>query len=155
MRPENVWDYPRPPRAEPVAERLRIVFAGMLVAETSGGDPGARDLAPAGLLPAARGLHLPRHHPPSGRASASGRAWRAISRWLRAAARRWIAPGPIPIPLLAFAAIRDHVAVYPAAMDACFVGDEQVQPQPGGFYGGWVTSNLTGPFKGGPGTMGW
>ena len=40
-------------------------------------------------------------------------------------------------------------------MDACFVGDEQATPQPGGFYGGWVTRNLLGPFKGAPGTMGW
>ena len=58
-------------------------------------------------------------------------------------------------PTSAFAAIADHLAVYPQAMDACFVGDEQATPQPGGFYGGWVTRNLLGPFKGAPGTMGW
>ena len=63
----------------------------------------------------------------------------------------WSYPEPTP----AFASIRDHLAVYPAAMEACFVDDEQVSPQPGGFYGGWVTSNLVGPFKGAPGTMGW
>ena len=60
-----------------------------------------------------------------------------------------------PDPVAAYAAIADHLAVYPQAMDACFVGDEQVTPQPGGFYGGWVTRNLLGPFKGAPGTMGW
>jgi hypothetical protein len=63
----------------------------------------------------------------------------------------WSYPAPTP----GFAALRDHVAIYCAAMDACFVGDEQVSPQPGGFYGGWVTSNLIGPFKGGPGTEFW
>ena len=52
-------------------------------------------------------------------------------------------------------ALRDHLAVYPAAMEACFVGGERVRPQPGGFYGGWITGNLVGPFKGGPGSAGW
>ena len=60
-----------------------------------------------------------------------------------------------PEPTAAFAALRDHVAVYAGPMDACFVGDEQASPQPGGFYGGWVTSNLIGPFKGSPGTEFW
>jgi uncharacterized protein (DUF427 family) len=60
-----------------------------------------------------------------------------------------------PNPEAAYAALRDHLAVYAGAMDACFVGDETVTPQPGGFYGGWVTSDLKGPFKGVPGSMGW
>ena len=48
-----------------------------------------------------------------------------------------------------------HVAFYAARMDACYVDDELVEPQPGAFYGGWITSDVVGPFKGGPGTMGW
>ena len=63
----------------------------------------------------------------------------------------WSYPDPAP----AFAAIRDHLAVYAGAMDRCYVGDEAVTPQPGGFYGGWITGGLQGPFKGGPGTTGW
>ncbi len=63
----------------------------------------------------------------------------------------WGYPDPTP----AFAALRDHVAVYAGPMDACFVGDERATPQPGGFYGGWVTANLTGPFKGAGGTEFW
>jgi uncharacterized protein (DUF427 family) len=51
--------------------------------------------------------------------------------------------------------IRDHIAVYPALMDACTVDGEVVTPQPGGFYGGWITGRIVGPFKGGPGTQGW
>ena len=58
-------------------------------------------------------------------------------------------------PTPSFAALRGHLAVYPQAMDACFVDDEKVTPQPGGFYGGWITQNLVGPFKGAPGTSGW
>jgi uncharacterized protein (DUF427 family) len=60
-----------------------------------------------------------------------------------------------PTPSSAFAALVDHVAVYPGAMDACYVDGELVVSQPGGFYGGWVTSRVTGPFKGIPGSSGW
>jgi len=60
-----------------------------------------------------------------------------------------------PDPTTPFSALADHVAFYCAPMDACWVGDEQATPQPGGFYGGWVTSWVVGPFKGEPGTMGW
>jgi hypothetical protein len=55
----------------------------------------------------------------------------------------------------AFAALRDHVSVYPGRMDACFLDEEEVRPQEGSFYGGWITADLVGPFKGAPGTMGW
>ena len=54
-----------------------------------------------------------------------------------------------------FTAMAGHVAVYAEPMDACHVGDEKVVPQPGNFYGGWVTSNITGPVKGAPGTTHW
>jgi len=74
-----------------------------------------------------------------------------VSRSVVAAQGGWYYPSPTP----AFAELVDHVAVYAAAMDACTVGGEPVVPQPGGFYGGWVTSDLTGPFKGGPGSVGW
>jgi hypothetical protein len=58
-------------------------------------------------------------------------------------------------PSPAFAALAGHVAFYAARMDACFVDGERVTPQPGGFYGGWITANVVGPFKGGPGSRGW
>jgi uncharacterized protein (DUF427 family) len=63
----------------------------------------------------------------------------------------WYYPQPTP----AFAAIQDYVAFYPSRMEACYVDDELVIPQPGDFYGGWVTSDIVGPFKGEPGTWGW
>ena len=63
----------------------------------------------------------------------------------------WFYPDPVP----AFAVLRDHVAVYPGRMEACFVGDERVRAQDGDFYGGWITDEIVGPFKGGPGTWGW
>ena len=60
-----------------------------------------------------------------------------------------------PEPSARFEALRDHVALYPGRVDGCTVDGEVVQPQPGNFYGGWITSRVTGPFKGGPGTSGW
>jgi uncharacterized protein (DUF427 family) len=58
-------------------------------------------------------------------------------------------------PTSQFLPIRSYLAFYAAPMDACYVGDEKAEPQPGGFYGGWVTSRVVGPFKGGPGSWGW
>ena len=63
----------------------------------------------------------------------------------------WSYPAPTP----AFAAIRDHIAFYPSLMQACWVGDERVVAQDGDFYGGWITGDVAGPFKGAPGTSGW
>lgn len=63
----------------------------------------------------------------------------------------WAYPNPTPD----FGPIRDHIAVYPALMDGCFVDGERATPQEGGFYGGWITPDVAGPFKGGPGTRGW
>jgi uncharacterized protein (DUF427 family) len=54
-----------------------------------------------------------------------------------------------------YAALRDHVAFYPGRMEAAYLDDEEVQAQPGDFYGGWITADLEGPFKGGPGSRGW
>jgi uncharacterized protein (DUF427 family) len=60
-----------------------------------------------------------------------------------------------PNPTAAFTDIKDYVAFYPSRMDACYVDDEQVQAQAGDFYGGWITKNIVGPFKGNLGTWGW
>jgi uncharacterized protein (DUF427 family) len=84
--------------------------------------------------------------------------WKGAARYLDvvagdvvAARAAWCYPDPTP----AFRALADHVAVYPGAMDRCTVDGEVVLPQPGGFYGGWVTADVVGPFKGGPGSAGW
>jgi uncharacterized protein (DUF427 family) len=58
-------------------------------------------------------------------------------------------------PTAPFAPIAGFLAFYPSKMDACYVNDERVIAQPGDFYGGWITSDIVGPFKGDPGTMGW
>ena len=81
-----------------------------------------------------------------------GRAvyWDVVGPTRRAFRIGWSYPEPTP----AFAPIAHHVAFYAGLMDACFVGDEQVRPQPGGFYGGWVTSWIEEPVKGESGMEG-
>jgi uncharacterized protein (DUF427 family) len=152
---ESVWDYPRPPRLEPVAARIRIVLGGVTVADTTGAfrvletsHPPNYYLPPDAFLPGA--LVRTRR--------ASWCEWKGEAHYYDvhggdrvAHDAAWGYDAPTP----AFAAITGHVACYAGPMDACFVGDEQVVPQPGGFYGGWITGDVTGPFKGGPGTEGW
>jgi uncharacterized protein (DUF427 family) len=152
---ENVWDYPRPPRLEPVSRCVRIVFGGRTIAETTA---AFRVLEtshpPVYYLPqsAFSGCVL-EQAPGDSFCEWKGRAhyWNIRVGNVVAGRAAWSYPNPTP----AFEAIRDHLAVYAGAMDACFVGGEAVTPQHGGFYGGWVTSDLKGPFKGGPGSMGW
>lgn len=152
---ESVWSYPRPPRLERVAARLRVVLGGQTIADTLAGwrvletsHPPVYYLPPEDIRPGAL-------------TAAPGRSlceWKGAARYLdvtgggiRAARAAW----SYPDPAAPFAPIRDHVAFYAGPMEACFVGDEQVRPQPGGFYGGWITSAIVGPFKGEPGTQGW
>ena len=154
MQRENVWDYPRPPRVEPVAERIQIAFNGRVVADTT----EAKRVLETTHPPV---YYLPREAFTCALVAETGGSfceWKGVaSYWSlrdgdRIAQRcGWSYPEPTP----AFAIIRDHLALYCRAMDWCTVDGERVTPQPGGFYGGWVTSNLKGPFKGGPGTMGW
>lgn len=152
---ENVWDYPRPPVLEPVTKTIKIIFSGAVIAQTNAAfrvletsHPPVYYLPPdaftAGTISPAEGSSF---------CEWKGDAvyWHIKSRGKTALRAGWSYPEPTP----AFINIRDHIAVYAGKMDACFVGDEVVTPQPGGFYGGWVTSDLIGPFKGAPGTMGW
>jgi uncharacterized protein (DUF427 family) len=152
---ESVWDYPRPAVAEGSSAHLKVVFAGVTVAETRA---GVRTLEtshpPTWYFPpesVAAGVLVPA-------AGSSMCEWKGRARYFdvvaggrRAEAAAWSYPAPTE----PFRALAGYVAFYAAKMDACCVDGERVTPQPGGFYGGWVTSKLAGPFKGGPGTMGW
>ncbi|MCU0697222.1 MAG: DUF427 domain-containing protein [Myxococcaceae bacterium] len=159
MNVERVWDYPRPPRLEAVGERLRIVLGGVTIADTAnGGGTAYRVLETS---------HPPTYYFPrasileSALVPAGGRSfceWKGTATYFDVTANGvvreragWTYERPFPD----FAALAGHVAFYAGPMDACFVGDELVTPQPGGFYGGWITPNLVGPFKGAPGTNGW
>ncbi len=152
---EDVWMYPRPPALERVSQTLRIDFAGVRIAETGAGYRVLETSHPPVY-------YLPREAftgcdllPAAGRSFCE---WKGVAGYFSIRANGRVAEKAAwsyATPTAAFAAIRDHLAVYAGMMDACWVGDEQAAPQPGGFYGGWVTKNLKGPFKGGPGSMMW
>ena len=150
-----MWDYPRPPRLEPVTARLVVVLGGATVADTTRGYrvletshppnyyfPRA-DIAPGALVEAERESFC---------------EWKGRAHYLtvRGGDRVEVdAAWTYEVPNPAFADIAGHVAFYADRMDECTVDGEIVTPQPGGFYGGWITANIVGPFKGGPGTRGW
>jgi uncharacterized protein (DUF427 family) len=151
----SVWDFPRPPRVEPVPQRVRVEFGGVVIADSTAAlrvcetaSPPCYYLPPADvrmdcLVPGQRGSYC---------------EWKGMARyWTVRAAERVArdAAWSYPRPAAGFEAIRDHIAFYVRPMDACWVGEHRVEPQPGRFYGGWITPELVGPFKGEPGTEGW
>lgn len=148
----SVWDFPRPPAVEPCPRRARVVLDGRVIAES---DRALQVLEtshpPAVYIPladVAEGVLEPSAQ------RATFCEFKGHASYLDVGGRRaaaWEYPSPSP----GYEALRDHVAFYPDRVDACFLGDEQVRPQEGGFYGGWLTADVTGPFKGGPGTSGW
>ncbi len=151
---ESVWDYPRPPRLELRTERVEIHLGGRLIASTS---DAYRVLETS---------HPPTYYLPSaafvvGALAASGSSfceWKGQAAYLDVVGGDERRPGSgwtYPDPTAPFAALAGYVSVYPAAMDRCTVDGEIVRAQPGGFYGGWITDRVLGPFKGAPGSAGW
>jgi uncharacterized protein (DUF427 family) len=122
---ESVWDYPRPPRVEATDKHVQVIFNGIVIADTR----RARRV-------------LETSHPPV----------------------YYISPDDVQMQYLAPEAETSwcewkgragYIAFYPGKMELCTVDREHVQPQPGNFYGGWITGDIVGPFKGWPGTRGW
>lgn len=153
---ERAADYPRPPRVERVPERIRVVLGGVTVADTTRAHRVLETTHPP-VYYVPREDVLPGSVEPAG-GGTSFCEWKGSARYLdvRGGDRRvergaWTYPDPAA----GFEEIRDAVAFYCAPMDACLVGEERAEPQPGGFYGGWVTSGIEGPFKGAPGTLHW
>ena len=152
---ESVWDYPRPPRVEPSDETIEIRLGGTVVART---DRSLRVLEtshpPTYYLPLeafAKGVLQPVGGTTYCEWKGTASYYDVVTTGRVAARAAWTYPEPTQ----GFEALRAHVAVMPAAMDSCTVDGEAVTPQEGGFYGGWITSRVVGPFKGAPGTRGW
>ena len=152
---ESVWDYPRPARAELSPAHVVIVHGGVVVADTRA---AVRTLETS---------HPPSYYfPPSDIAPGYLRraAGSSFCEWKGDAVYWDVVIGDLvlprvgwsyPKPTAPFDMLRDHIAFYAAPFDRCSVDGETVVPQAGGFYGGWITSGLTGPFKGVPGSQGW
>jgi uncharacterized protein (DUF427 family) len=152
---ESVWDYPRPPRVEASSRLVQVIFNGVVIAESR----LARRVLETSHPPA---YYIP---PQDVRLESLEKArGSSFCEWKGSAIYYNIVVGDrrvergawsYPQPASGFESIRGYLAFYAGLMDACFVDGEKVRPQPGGFYGGWVTDDVLGPFKGEPGTMGW
>lgn len=152
---ESVWDYPRPPRLERTDQRIEILLGGVTVAGTTAAYRVLETSHPPTYYLPAEAFLAGSLRPAD---DSSFCEWKGTAAYLDVLGGTAVAPRAAwtyPHPTPAFAALVGHVAVYPAPMDRCTVDGEVVEPQPGGFYGGWVTSRVVGAFKGGPGTHGW
>jgi uncharacterized protein (DUF427 family) len=152
---ESVWDYPRPPKLEPVSQRLRVVFNGITIADSERGYRVLETSSPPTY-------YFPRDDVQTRYLTSSQS--RSVCEWKGGAVywnvevdgkRSEDAGWSYPDPVDRFTSIKDYIAFYPGRVDACYVGDEQAQPQDGRFYGGWITANIVGPFKGAPGSEHW
>lgn len=151
---ESVWDYPRPPRIEAVSWTLRVEHEGRVLAETRNGVRVLETSHPPSY-------YFPREDVDTDRlvrsAATSLCGWKGQARYwdLHSESGSLIARVGWSYPDAAVALLSGRFSFYAGRVDACFVAGERVQPQPGDFYGGWITAWLKGPFKGGPGTLGW
>ncbi len=155
MKEESVWDYPRPPHLELFNGHLRIIHSGKILADSN----GVKRI-------------LETSHPPTYYIPSSDVDWTylKISSNTTYCEFKGMASyvdyvGPEGIiqnigwfyqkPNKSYGDLEDHIAFYASKLDECLLNDEKVTSQEGDFYGGWITSNIKGPFKGGPGTYGW
>ena len=152
---ESVWDYPRPPRLEPTAKRIRIVHAGRVIADTTHALRLLETSHPPSyyLPPADIDMTLLRPGKGGSFCEWKGHAvyWDVIAGDTPLFSVGW----SYPQPTRGYSALQDHIAFYAAPFAAVTVDDERVRPQPGGFYGGWITADVAGPFKGAPGSQFW
>jgi uncharacterized protein (DUF427 family) len=152
---ESVWDYPRPPKIAAVTERIRVLLNGLVIADSSRAHRVLETASPPVY-------YLPPEDVRMDLLESSDYSticeWKGVCQyWSVRAGNRLVenAAWSYPEPLAGYEAIQGHIAFYAGKMDACYVGQYLVTPQAGDYYGGWVTPNIVGPFKGEPGTEGW
>ena len=152
---ESVWDYPRPPVVRALSCPVTVRFGGVLIVDTD----EVAEVLETSHPPT---VYLRREDFADGSlVPVDGTSWcefKGTAQYVdlvageqRAARAGWYYPQPSP----GYELLADRVALYPGLMDECRLDGEIVRPQTGNFYGGWITSRVTGPFKGEPGTLGW
>jgi uncharacterized protein (DUF427 family) len=153
---ESVWDYPRPPRLEESKKHIKVIFNGVVIAETERAKRILETSHPPVYYIPPEDVKLEHYF--------SMTPHTTFCEWKGAASYFTITVGDKTAtnvawfyqhPTHPYETLANHVAFYPSKMDACFVDNEHVQAQEGDFYGGWITSEVVGPFKGGAGTFGW
>lgn len=157
LRPgqESVWDYPRPAICEETSRRVQIIHQGITLLDTKAAYRTLETSHPPTYYIPQSDIAMKHLRTNSRRTMCE---WKGQARYydilvgdavIPAAAWSYNAPTP------SFAAIRDYVAFYPDPLDQCLIDGEQITPQPGQFYGGWISQYEAGPFKGIPGSQFW
>ena len=152
---ESVWRYPRPAIAEPSDLRLRIIHHGVVVADTLRGVRTLETSHPLTYYFPPGDVDAKLLRPAAGRSLCE---WKGAARYFDVVVADEVMEGAAwsyASPTRSFALLKDHIAFYAAPFELCTVDGEPVTPQPGGFYGGWITSRQAGPFKGVPGSRLW
>ena len=152
---ESVWSFPRPAVAQSTDAHIIIEHAGKIIADTRASIRTLETSHPPSY-------YIPRSDIASGilrqAEGASFCEWKGVAVYWDVVIGNMVLARvgwSYPAPTASFAALRDHIAFYAAPFDRCSVDGETVLPQPGAFYGGWITSTVAGPFKGVPGSRGW
>lgn len=156
MKPEeSVWDYPRPPRVEPFSGLVEVEHGGYVLARSSNAYRVLETSHPPVLYipPQDIKMELLKKTDRTSNCEFKGVAvyYDLAAPGLYVDNTAWSYENPRQ----GYEAIKEHLAFYPSKMDACYVDGEKVKPQEGDFYGGWITANIKGPFKGAPGAQGW
>ena len=149
--PERVADYPRPPALVACDRHVRVEALGHVLCESHRSLRVLETFHPPTFYLPPETMALEMLVPVAGHSFCE---WKGVARWfdvVSADGRRlrravWQYPDPTP----AFRALAGWYALYPGPMDGCWLDGERVTPQPGQFYGGWITANVEGPFKGDP-----
>ena len=152
---ESVWDYPRPPALRRCHDRIQVRFGGQLICDAGDSWQVLETSHPPTYFLPRTAFGAENLRPAKGRSMCE---WKGLAGYLDVVAGGQVAPGAAwyyANPSPGFEPIADHIALYAGRMDSCTVGGERVVPQPGQFYGGWITSSVSGPFKGDPGTNFW
>ena len=150
---ESVWDYPRPPKLAADRRTVTVALGEVLVARSSRAirvletaSPPTFYLPPTDISPAAKA----RLRPTSRRSLCEWKGWAVEVDFADIPGAGWFYAATFP----EFSAIAGYFSFYPRKLQ-CTVAGEPVRAQPGGYYGGWITSEIVGPFKGEPGTEDW
>lgn len=152
---ESVWDYPRPPRVEASTKHIQVSFNGVMIADTRRAVRVLETSHPPVYYIPPEDVRM-EYFTPTPRSTFCEYKGAAAYYTIRVGDRTeanaaWF----YPRPSAPYAALASYIAFYPSCMDACRVDGEQIQSQLGDFYGGWITKDIVGPFKGGVGTAGW
>ncbi len=148
---ESAWDYPRPPRVEPSREHVRVTLAGAVLADTTSALRVLETSHPPVYYIPVADIDMTRLRRAGGSSLCEFKGTAAYWDADGAPAVGWSYPDPFP----GYELLAGHIAFYPGHVDEATVDGERVKPQAGGFYGGWITSRVAGPFKGAAGTRGW